>query len=525
MYNKSFLRSFYLFAFILTFLNIGCEKVDSFGEDLEVAKVPGSIAYPDIRNAREFSKIVSAVPFIDANGHSITLELLSIKKGTDILDDSYMSYVSIGQAVIKETTVDVNDVPTVVKTTDLSNLGVITIADGNPFGYGDYYFTIKATSIEGNGSAIFTDAFHLFVGPDLADGIAYCPFNMNFVSGASTTSEAVELFGGNAAVRYELGTEADKLSIDPTTGAISLNPSYTVTATETLTPTINVISTVTDEVMSFDGTFTAVLSTAPVVLNKQKDYFFFPTLRTTAKKNVGLGGAGYSRVFVEHKGVQAGDPEETTDWYITNALWKSHKNAKKFLPPVPTADAVAVRGDAGVSGTTKLLMPFWTIVKPTDTWIVMDPVNLALYEGCFETKAVFWYNLYLNQFAGYELDGSTPIGLEVYITNNYTGDTSTTSWTQVNDILECEINNNGNVFTGTPYPGDQSGIQPPSGVKDLTKNANNLWVRSELNLENYKTETKFTIAFRVKTYFNAAPNLPVNGNASISNVHFLASEK
>ena len=169
-------------------------------------------------------------------------------------------------------------------------------------------------------------------------------------------------------------------------------------------------------------------------------------------------------------------------------------------------------------------MPWWTIENPSDSWIVIDPVNLGLYEGCFNSKAVFWYNLFLNEYSAYELDGSTPIGLEVKITDNYTGDVTTTSWTQVNDVLECEIDNNGTIFTGMPYPGDQTGLDP-DGVKDPAKNANNLWVRCELNLEDYKDASAFTIAFRVKTYFDTTPNLPVNGQAQLSNVHFVALEK
>ncbi len=492
---------------------------------MQVVKVPESLSYPEIVNAREFSYIESAVPTVDSNGHSLVFELVNIKKDSQILDDSYLSSVTIEQSKAIESEVTINETGenTTVNLQDLSNMGKIIIEDGNPFAAGDYYFTIELIN-ENSETVVFEDAFHLNVGPQLSEGIAYCPFKMNFVSGENTASGPVDLFGGNPDVRFELGTESDKLTIDPATGVISINPAYTVTETEYLFPIINVISNISEEISSFEEKFTAVISTAPVALDKEKDYFFFPTLRTTAKKNVGLGGDGYSRVFIEHKGIKAGDAEETSDWYVTNALWKSHKNNTKFLPPVPTPDAAAVRAESGVSGTTKLLMPWWTIVNPSDTWIVIDPVNLALYEGCFESKAVFWYNLYLNNFACYELDGTTPIGLEVYITNNYTGDTTTTNWTQVNDILECEINNNGTVFTGTPYPGDQTGLDP-DGLKDPNKNANNLWVRSELNLEDYKTETSFTIAFRVKTYFDTAPNCPVNGSAQISNIHFVASEK
>lgn len=507
-----------------------CDKEDSsFGKDLQLQMLPSEISYPDILNAREFRAVQSAAPFMDTNGHPVIFEIVSIKKGEELLDISYLSTVSVLNYAVIETEVieKADSINTrTVYTNNLYEMGKVTIADENPFASGEYFFSIRVSAeISGSlQSKVFEDVLRLMIGPNLADGIAYCPFNMNFISGEDITSNPAELFGGNLDVRYELGSELDKLLIDGITGAITLNPSYIISATELIKPIINVVSNITDEVMGFEETFTATLSTTPIVLDKEANYFFFPTMRTTAKKNVGLGGEGYSRVFIEHKGIQAGDAEETSDWFINNALWKSHRNKNNFLDPVPTADAVAVRTDAGVFGTTKLEMPFFNIVNPSNTWIVMDPVNLGLFEGCFDSKAVFWYNLFFKSTSCYELDGSGPIGIEVYITNNYNGDPASTDWTQVNDVLECEINDNGTTFSGTPYPGDQTGLNP-DGLKDPAKNANNLWVRSELNLEDYKTQSSFTIAFRVKTYFDTAPNCPVSGSASISNVHFVASEK
>ena len=52
------------------------------------------------------------------------------------------------------------------------------------------------------------------------------------------------------------------------------------------------------------------------------------------------------------------------------------------------------------------------------------------------------------------------IDIEFYISDNYTGDVTTTNWTLVNSDMESEINNNGMVFSGRPYPGDQSGPDP-----------------------------------------------------------------
>lgn len=518
MKKNNYLRLSYL-AIIVTLLLQSCDDKSSFGEDLQVAVLPTDLSYPDILNAREFSYIESAVPMMNSNGHPVLFELLSIKKGEEMLDASYLDIVSVlNYSVIETHWKQVSDTLNkyTLYTNDLGEAGKIVIKDKNPFANGEYFFTMKA-SVEINGvmeSTVFEDALRLYIGPELAEGIAYCPFKMNFVNGESTTSEPVALYGGNPDVRYELGSESDKLSIDASTGVISLNPSYTVSATEYLFPIINVVSNVSEEIVPFEGTFTAVLSATPIDLEKEADYFFFPTLKLTNNNNVNVGGNGYSLQVVEYHTL----PEN--NWFNMNALWRNHKNS----PVVNTPDAVAVRADAGVTGTQTLEHSLWTIVEPSESWIVMDPVNLALYQGCFDTKAVFWYNLFLNEFSGYELDGSTPIDLEVHITNNYTGDVTTTDWTQVNDMLECEINDNGTIFTGTPYPGDQTGADP-DGRKDPTNSPNNLWVRGELNLDDYKTEASFTIAFRLKTYFETAPNLPVNGKVQLSNVHFVASEK
>ncbi|MDT0551833.1 hypothetical protein [Urechidicola vernalis] len=518
---KTIFKLLFLSVFVLLIAQ-SCTEDNSFGEDLEVAMLPSDISYPDILDIREFSHIESAAPFMNTNGKPVTFELASIKKDDQFLDDSYLNAVTVLNYSEKESEIeDPNDPDNswIVITNDLSQMGKVVIEEGNPFANGEYLFSFNI-SAEINGtmeSRMYEDALRLVVGPALTEGISYCPFKMNFVSGESTKSNPVEKFGGNDDVRYELATEADKLNIDPVTGEISLNPSYSISAEETIMPIINVISNISEEVVSFEETFTAVLSTTPIVLDKEKDFFFFPTLKPTARQNVQLGGDGYSNMVVEfHK------PDD--DWYNEFAYWRGDKN-NKAIPPPPTQDAVDARAEAGVSGTNSLELPFWGINAPSDSYLVMDAVNLALYEGCFTSKMVYWTKLnYNTKKMGYEADGSAPIDFEVLISTNYTGDPTTTTWTQVNDILECEINDNGTIFTGTPYPGDQTGADP-DGLKDPAKNANKLWVRGELDLEDYKTETSFTVAFRLKTYFDTTPNKPLVGTAELSNVHFVASEK
>ena len=85
MKNKTLLRLSFAFLCFLIFSIQSCEE-SSFGEDLQVSKLPVSIEYPEILNSREFSYIESASPFIDANGHSVEFELVSVRKGNETLD-------------------------------------------------------------------------------------------------------------------------------------------------------------------------------------------------------------------------------------------------------------------------------------------------------------------------------------------------------------------------------------------------------------------------------------------------------
>ena len=102
MKNKTLLRlSFAVLCFLIFFIQ-GCEE-SSFGEDLQVPKMPMSIDYPEILNSREFSYIESATPFLDANGHSVIFEIVSGRKGDQPLDNTYMKFVSVVNSNFIET--------------------------------------------------------------------------------------------------------------------------------------------------------------------------------------------------------------------------------------------------------------------------------------------------------------------------------------------------------------------------------------------------------------------------------------
>lgn len=503
--NKFFQLSL---AIIVTFLLQSCDPdKSSFGEDLEVGIIPTDLSYPEIINAREFSYIQTSTPFINSNGHSVFFEIVSIKMDGAILDETYMNSVTILNPETIEITHEVTG--DLIVLDDLSNAGKIIIEEGNPFSSGEYYFTIK-TSVTINGvqeSKIFEDVFHLNVGPDLVDIISFCPFKYNFIPGSTTNfSVAPEVVSGNPNILFELGTESDKLSIDPVTGVISLNPNYSITATEFLNPVINVISTISNEVVSFENTITVALSADPVDLGLTIDYFFYPSFKSNNPKNLAAGGDGWSRKI-------------PVDAF---ASWVSANHIGREDNPVSTPDAVAARAAAGITGNKALRTNYWgPLVSPWETWIIADPVNLASYKGCFDTKVVFWTKINLPAEAplDYFPDGRTPVGMEIQITDNYTGDLTTTNWTQINDILTCEIEDNGTEFIGTPYP--------LSGVPNVddAKNANGKWVRCELDMANYIENTSFTIAFRNLTYYDVDLSSTLRGEAFISDLHFVATEK
>ena len=131
--------------------------------------------------------------------------------------------------------------------------------------------------------------------------------------------------------------------------------------------------------------------------------------------------------------------------------------------------------EAGITENNALTHPYWTLDNPVESWIIIDPVNLSQYEGCFDVKLQIWTKMNLTSDQIYLDDGRTPINLEFYVSDNYTSDVTTTNWILVNSDMESEINSNGMIFSGRPYPGDQSGPDPDN-VKDANKNANNLWV-------------------------------------------------
>tara|TARA_B100000809_G_scaffold266930_1_gene333189 strand:- start:31811 stop:33340 length:1530 start_codon:yes stop_codon:yes gene_type:complete len=506
---KTFVKRLLLMALTLFIVQSCDSNESSFGTDFQGEIVPTSLSYTDILNSREYGYIQTATPFVNSNGHPVVYEVLYVKQEGNILDASYLEKVTIKAP---DTTYLVHkdpEVDLVIETIDISKAGQVTIAEENLFGYGDYYFTMSA-SISINGvmeSTIFEDALRLNVGPGLVDAISYCPAKINYVNGESTVSDEPSVFGGNDDFRYELETEIDKLVIDEITGVVSVNPVYVVSETEFVSPIINVVSNISEEILAFEDVFTAVLSTESVILDKETDYFFYPPLKPKADKNTPLGGVGYS--------VDMANYASAAGW-IKKVYYSANKGANLLTFP----EVIAKRNTANVIGITGLNVSFFGPYKdPFETWCIADAVNLSLYAGCFNSKVEFWVKQSIPQNviddAGLDL---SPIAFDVQITNNYTGDLITTEWTQVNELLTCKIGENGEDFTGTPYP--LSGT-----IEESPSDASGIWVRCEMDLSNYKDVSEFTIAFRTKSNYETPLSIPLRGNVNISDLHFVAIEK
>lgn len=500
-------------AVLVAAMLLSCTDDASFGKDAEVQKLPSSISYPDLV-VNESSYMESAVPNFNSNGHPVTFDVVSGRRGTESLDATYMDNVTIvNPEKIESTVPDANDPDNewTVITDDLTDNGKIIIDDASMFTNGDYYFTVEA-SVEVNGnieSVTFEDALHLQVG--WANGIAYCPRRINFVDGAGTVSGPGEVIGGRDNYRLELASDQDKLVIDPMTGVISVNPSYMITETENVTPTIKLVYESNESVPVYiDGSFTAVLSTAPVVLEKEKDYFFYPTLKPFSANVPRGGGDGYT--------VNSDDFAGKPGW-VQKHFYKEIVNAAKLT----FQEALDIRAEAGGPAVTGSQFNYWgPLANPFETWFIANSVNLSAYAGCFDTKMVFWVKHHITQATLDDLFPTwteTPVRVEIKISDAYTGDVATTTWTDINESLTCTIGEAGSPFVGTPYP--ITGEVGPEG------SANNVWVKCEMDLPSdmYGDMANFTIAFRNKTNYDADLSGNLRGEFYISDLYFVATEK
>ena len=202
---------------------------------------------------------ISAPPFVNSNGQVVYYDLISISKDEVELGDEYTQFVSITNPF--DETVQMNDGSTVT-IKNATNAGQITIEENDRFENGDYYFSIRAW-IDQDNVFEFDKIWHLKIGPELVSAVKYCPVSYNFVTGENNLTSLVELGQGNSDVYFELGSDQDKLTIDSSTGEITLNNSYSITESIDISPIINVVSNISGEVVAFENILNIRLSQTP----------------------------------------------------------------------------------------------------------------------------------------------------------------------------------------------------------------------------------------------------------------------
>jgi len=451
---------------------------------------PVDLLYADILNAREYSKLKSGIPHVDTNDLVPTYEVLSGKNGEgELLDETFMSDVTI------------DNVDFTAEEIDYSTAGRIIIADGNKFGPGDYYFTIKvSTSLDGKiFETTFDDVFHIQVGPQLVKDLLYSPIAQNLIVGTDKTSTKPYLLSGNKDVTFALLSQVDTLQINTETGVISLVDGYTITENETIFPTVQVTSNISGETTEFQGSsfLMIVISNEPVDLPRQTIFFFYPTLQ--AENTL----YGYKKDIITEGAIP----------YAKTWIQNAPSNIAADERPASASGAKSLMTNSVIGG--------WS--DPHESDVIINSQDLTKYSLGYDVSTVFYTK---NQYVEYLVDGSTPTDLEIYYSTDYDGDNSKATWIQINDQIKCKINNTGEEIIGTPYPGDQKKADP-EGKKDTSINPDAKWVRNEFDLNNFKSEKNFTLKFKYASYFTE----PIKGTTGrggryyISDVHFKASEE
>ncbi|MGQ1891075.1 hypothetical protein ACT29H_11610 [Thermophagus sp. OGC60D27] len=508
---------FLIFGFVcLNLIGFGCTE-DSFYSSEGKYQNPYDLRYADVLNAREYSSIHTGKPTVMTGGLIPVFEIVSIKDGDgNLLTGEYLSTVSILNADTIENSLDADDWyvldgDTVKSYTgvDSYEAGMIVIEDENPYGIGDYYFTIKVTVTTPEGeklSTTFEDAFHLQIGPKLVNNLLYWPIVQNIVVEGSSSTTKPFILEGNSEVIFSLESDTEKLTIDSETGVVSLIAGYSVTENDTLIPTIKVTSKISGEEVSFQGEdfLKLIVSKDPLEDIPSVDMIniFYPTME--ARNSI----YGYT-----YKIVSAGSVSEANVW--------TPQSFKNSFP-----GAVDER-PADIASSIKSIMTNVTSGDnlPHESWVIMNSQNISLYKNDFDMEAIFYIQ---NKYVEYLDDGRTPTNLSVKVTTEYTGDVQKTVWEDVSDIVVCAIQNDPeNTFVGLPYPGDQTG-DDPDGKKG--PNADGRWVKCVLDLSPYKESKNFTLAFHLESLYDGV--IVYNGTPGgrpgryyISDVHYVAKIK
>ncbi len=491
-----------LLVLCLGLIVLGCKKDPiSDGNGLTLTpQAPTDLAYSPVINAREFSALFTGPPTYNSYGAVPTFEIAAIRDeaGNAINADDIATYVSIINP--SDVAIPIAEGDTVMVPSS-QNIGQVIIADENPLAVGTYYFDIKMTSVFEDQvfEATFEDVLEVDMGPQLASGLIYIPGGQNLLAGTTDTSTQPLVFGANPDLSYELGDNTDKLTIDANTGQIGILGGYIpVSEPEIVSPTINVVSNISGEVVSFSDVVQIYISTTPVEVPKATINLFYPTFEA---ENTAFG--------YKVETVVPGDP---------GMFWNQANPSPITAEDRPTENANQKRL------SINLVKPSAGEQVPHESWVILNSQDLSGYELGFRLEAEFYTK---NRFVEYKsTDGTAPSLMRLYVSTDYNGNFGSATWTDVSDELVSNVEVDGvfdpvNDFVGFPYPGDQQdyGFPDPDNLKDPSRNSDNRFTKSILNLSDYLGMTNVTFAFRVNTTFEGI--LSRDGNADRSGQYWL----
>ncbi|GAL82058.1 hypothetical protein JCM19274_2769 [Algibacter lectus] len=264
-----------LLIFMTTTIFLGCVE-DTYVSDSILSNTPQvatDLKYTTSILAREFGAVISAQPTYNSYGVVPTFEIVAVhdENGNAIDQNIIDEYLSIVNKTEQILTVEIDRETEETKdfiTENTSNLGSIIINTNNPLALGTYSFDIKMTSTFDGGEVfenVFDSVYEIYLGPGLATGLRYISGGQNLLTdGVNNTTTAPIVFGGNPDIRFELGDNEDKFSINAETGVITLNSGYAPSEEpEIVSPIINVVSNVTDEAVSFNDAISIYISNDP----------------------------------------------------------------------------------------------------------------------------------------------------------------------------------------------------------------------------------------------------------------------
>ncbi|MEO1450251.1 MAG: hypothetical protein AAFV07_12035, partial [Bacteroidota bacterium] len=368
------MKQAYLLVFFIGILAFGCKRNSPTPDEILnlTPQAPAGLSYATVTNAREFSAFFTSPPTYNSYGAVPKFEIVALRDGNGnaVADEVLTNFVSI---INPTDEVIITDQEYTV--TNSQNIGQIVFAAEHPLGVGRYVFDIKMTTQFDDQlfETLFENALELDLGPTLASGVIFVPGGQNLLSGTSDRTTEPLVFGANPDIRFELGDFTDRLTIDEKTGQIGVASGYTPSAEpEIIKPTVNIISNISEEVVSFSDAITIYLSKDPVTVPKATVNVFYPTLEAENTE------FGYSIHVVEE-----GDPD---------MVWNS-ANPSPLTAEDRPADNVNQKRIF-----INLVKPSVDAQVPHESWVILNSQDLSAYEFGFDVEAEFFTK---NRFVEY----------------------------------------------------------------------------------------------------------------------------